>query len=84
MITRRKQIKLYYTKRFTKEFRWNIEQLKKEIEIDGRPSEFVAGRVFWNLVVIRDRLSNDVYEAVKAMYSEELESASEFLQKPIP
>ena len=82
MIERRK-VKLHYTRLFASYFRRDVESYKKELEY-GQPSKFTADRVFWDLIVIRDRLKLDVYEAVKAMYYEELESVSDFLQEPIP
>ena len=82
-MTKRREIKLHYTRLFASYLRRDVESFKKEL-IYGQPSRFTAERVFWDLIVIRDRLKLDVYEAVKAMYYEELEYVSDFLHKPIP
>ncbi len=82
-MTKRREIKLHYTRLFALYLRQDVESFKKELEY-GQPSKFTAERVFWDLIVIRDRLKLDVYEAVKVVYHEELESVSDFLHKPIP
>lgn len=82
-MTKRREIKLHYTRLFATYLKRDIKLFKTELEY-GQPSRFTAEHVFWDLTVIRDRLKLDVYEAVKAIYYEELESVSDFLQKPIP
>ena len=82
-MTKRRKNELHYTRLFTSYLKRDIKLFKTELEY-GQPSLFTAERVFWDLIVIRDRLKLDVYEAVKVMCYEELESVSDFLHRPIP